>query len=63
MKESMTENEIIKRKIFLNRQLIEIKEAENVELLTQLKEIERLDDSLNVPSFTPEKATESISAQ
>ena len=53
MKESMTENEIIERKIFLKRQLIEITE----------KEIEVLKDSLNLPSFTPEKATESISAQ
>ncbi len=58
----MTKKEIIERKIFLNRQLIEIKEAENVELLTQLRELEGLEDSLNKPSFTPEKATESISA-
>jgi hypothetical protein len=49
----MNEQEIIERKIFLKRQLIELTE----------KEIERLKDSLNVPSFILEKATESISAQ
>ena len=53
MTESMTANEIIERKIFLKRQLIEITE----------KEIELLENSLNVPSFTQEKATENISAQ
>jgi len=49
----MNEQEIIERKIFLKRQLIELTE----------KEIERLKDSLNVPSFAPEKTIESISAQ
>ncbi len=53
MKESMTENELVERRIFLKRQLIEITE----------KEIELLKDSLNVPSFAPEKTIESISAQ
>jgi len=53
MKESMTENELIERRIFLKRQLIEITE----------KEIELLENSLNVPSFAPEKTIESISAQ
>jgi hypothetical protein len=36
----MTEKEIIKRKIFLNRQLIEIKEKENKELEARLGEDE-----------------------
>ncbi|MBN1366239.1 MAG: hypothetical protein JW976_15670 [Syntrophaceae bacterium] len=48
----MTEREIIERKIFLKRQLIEITE----------EEIEQLEKSLNVPSFAQEKAVDSVPA-
>jgi len=48
----MNEQEIIERKIFLKRQLIELTE----------KEIERLKDSLNVPSYSREGHREHFSA-
>ncbi|HUN53992.1 MAG TPA: hypothetical protein VMU29_02430 [Smithella sp.] len=48
----MTEKEIIERKIFLKRQLIELTE----------KEIELLGDSLNELSFDQKNAPENVSA-
>ncbi len=48
----MTEKEIIERKIFLKRQMIELTE----------QEIEQLENSLNEPSFALGNATEIVSA-
>lgn len=58
----MNKEEIIRRRIFLNQQLIELKKIENAEHLTRLEKIERQENSLIEPSFAPERAAESISS-